>query len=55
MRQNIIPDNVRKKVANIVEQFNNNSDIEYISRFQGKFLYLDRYDYAVFHHRKIQF
>ena len=46
MRQKIIPDNVRKKVANIVEQFNNNSDIEYISRFQGKFLYLDRYDYG---------
>ena len=46
MRQKIIPDNVREKATSIVEQFNNDSDIDYIIRFQGKFLYLDRYEYG---------
>jgi len=46
MRQKLIPDNIRTKVANVIEEFNFKSDIEYISRFQGKFLYLDRNEYG---------
>ena len=43
-----IPDDVKKQVVQIVENFNRkhliDSGREYIPRFKGKFLYLDRDD-----------
>ena len=50
MRKKLIPDDIREKVTGIVEHFNQqefrNLDCYYVARFQGKFLYLDRYDYG---------
>ncbi len=46
-----IPDEVKKKVLNIVERFNkeviNYPACYYIARFRGRYLYLDRSDYGI--------
>ncbi len=46
MRQKLIPDSVRTEATNIVNKFNNDSGVYYLIRFQGKFLYLDSFDYG---------
>ncbi len=50
MKQKAIPDEVRKEVEQIIERFNSRisriSECHYVSRFHGKYLYLDRSDYG---------
>ena len=49
MRKKSIPDEIREKAIEIVEAFNQSqlsgSAGQYLIRFKGKFLYLDRYSY----------
>lgn len=49
-RKPIISDEIRKQVATIVEKFNRktfkNSEVFYIPRYKGKYLYLDRSEYG---------
>ena len=49
MAKKLIPDDVKKDVADIVEQYNqkelSNLPCYFVARFRGNFLYLDRYDY----------
>ena len=46
MGKKLIPDEIREQVSEIVEKFNQqelkDTDVNYIARFKGKFLYLDR-------------
>ena len=50
MKDKGIPDNVKTKVKDIIEKFNQNvlraKDCYYQVRFKGKYLYLDRNDYG---------
>jgi len=50
MGKKLIPDEIREKVTNIVEIFNQQefktTDVRYIARFQGRFLYFDRIAYG---------
>ena len=50
MGKKLIPDEIREKVSVIVEEFNQQelktTDVRYIARFQGRFLYLDRIAYG---------
>jgi len=50
MGKKIIPDDIREKAANIVDRYNqeelNDLPCYFISRFQGQFLYLDRFAYG---------
>jgi hypothetical protein len=49
MGKKLIPDEIRENVSAIVEKFNQqelkDTDVRYIARFQGRFLYLDRIAY----------
>ena len=50
MGKKLIPDEIREKVSVIVEKFNQQelktTDVRYIVKFQGRFLYLDRIAYG---------
>ena len=50
MGKKLIPDEIREKVSVIVEKFNQQelktTDVYYIARFQGRYLYLDRIAYG---------
>jgi hypothetical protein len=50
MGKKLIPDEIRKKVTEVIDSFNqeelNSSSCNFIARFKGKFLYLDRYVYG---------
>jgi len=50
MGKKLIPDDIREKVSVIVAKFNQQelktSDVRYIAKFQGRFLYLDRIAYG---------
>ena len=50
MGKKLIPDEIRENVSAIVEKFNQQelkgTDVRYIARFQGRFLYLDRIAYG---------
>jgi len=50
MKAKGIPDDVKSKVRDIIEEFNQNvlrgRDCNYLARFKGKYLYLDRSDYG---------
>jgi protein involved in sex pheromone biosynthesis len=50
MGKKLIPDEIREKVSEIVEKFNQQElkkiDARYIAKFQGRFLYLDRIAYG---------
>jgi len=50
MGKKLIPDEIRTKVSVIVDNFNQKelkgTDVRYIARFQGRFLYLDRIAYS---------
>jgi hypothetical protein len=49
MGKKLIPDEIREKASVIIERFNQQelktTDVRYIARFQGIFLYLDRITY----------
>ena len=48
-KRTTIPDDIKRRVKEIVAQFNKGSgraDCYYEARFQGKYLYLDRCDYG---------
>lgn len=53
MSRKKIPDEVRSKILNIVARYNDdtlgNSEVRYIPRFKGAFLYLDRSDFGRVH------
>ena len=50
MKAKGIPDEIKQKVKDIIEEFNRKiltgSDCFYQARFKGKYLYLDRSDYG---------
>ena len=50
MGKKLIPDEIREKVSVIVEKFNQQelktTDVHYIAKFKGRFLYLDRIAYG---------
>ena len=52
MAEKAIPDKVRRKVEEIVQRFNKevlgDPDCYYVTRYRGKFLYLERNDYGRF-------
>lgn len=50
MKAKGIPDDVKTKVKDIIDKFNQNvlreKDCNYLARFKGKYLYLDRSDHG---------
>ena len=50
MSSKSIPQEVKKQVDQIVEQFNqrviNNPNVYYLTRYRGRFLYLERFNYG---------
>ncbi len=50
MGKKTIPDEVKEQVEHIVEEFNRtvleDPNYYYLTRYKGKFLYLDRFDYG---------
>ena len=50
MRSKKIPDSIRQQVEEVVERFNKKSirdpDCFYVTRYRGKYLYLDRHDFG---------